>query len=92
MPDVRITSCLKDGSASVFYHQFFSRRNSAPARANLVHRDEIGLPTFTHTAAPAMPLAERQRRYEASIATVRDDNVKRWTEDFVTDLAGTATA
>ncbi len=36
-----------------------------------------------------MPRAERQRRYEASIATVRDDNVKRWTEDFVTDLGTT---
>jgi trehalose 6-phosphate synthase len=36
-----------------------------------------------------MPLAERQRRYEATIATVRDDNVKQWTDDFVSDLANT---
>ncbi|WP_454599444.1 alpha,alpha-trehalose-phosphate synthase (UDP-forming) [Qipengyuania sp. SM2507] len=38
-----------------------------------------------------MPLAERQRRYEATIDTVRDDNVKQWTEDFVRDLASTGT-
>ncbi|GMN12357.1 trehalose-6-phosphate synthase [Altererythrobacter sp. MTPC7] len=35
-----------------------------------------------------MPLKERRERYEASIATVRDDNVQIWTENFVADLAG----
>lgn len=34
-----------------------------------------------------MSLEERQRRHEAMIGTVRDDNVQRWTEDFVRDLA-----
>ena len=33
-----------------------------------------------------MPLDERKRRYEAMIATVRDDNVQAWTEDFIGDL------
>ncbi len=44
-----------------------------------------------HTALD-MPLVERQRRYEASIATVRDDNVKQWTKNFVTDLASATVA
>ncbi len=35
-----------------------------------------------------MPKAERLRRYEASVATVRDDNVQAWTERFTADLAG----
>jgi trehalose 6-phosphate synthase len=34
-----------------------------------------------------MPLAERKRRWEAMIVTVREDNVQRWTEDFTGDLA-----
>jgi len=36
-----------------------------------------------------MPLEERKRRYEAMIATVRDDNVQDWTANFLRDL-GTA--
>jgi trehalose 6-phosphate synthase len=35
-----------------------------------------------------MPLAERQRRYQAMIGTVRDDNVQEWTARFTRDLAG----
>ena len=35
-----------------------------------------------------MPLKERRDRYEASIGTVRDDNVQIWTERFTADLAG----
>lgn len=35
-----------------------------------------------------MPLEERKRRHAAMIATVRDDNVQAWTEDFTRDLAG----
>ena len=38
-----------------------------------------------HTALE-MPLEERQRRYRAMIATVRDDNVQNWTENFLRDL------
>ena len=34
-----------------------------------------------------MPLAERKRRYEKMIATVRDDNVQNWTRDFLRDLS-----
>ena len=34
-----------------------------------------------------MPLAERKRRYEKMIATVRDDNVQNWTRDFLCDLS-----
>ncbi len=34
-----------------------------------------------------MPLAERKSRYEAMIATIRDDNVQAWTEEFCADLA-----
>ena len=34
-----------------------------------------------------MPLAERRRRYEADIATVRDDDVQSWTAAFTNDLA-----
>ncbi len=33
-----------------------------------------------------MPLEERKARYEKLIGTVRDENVKQWTEDFITDL------
>ncbi|GMM92886.1 trehalose-6-phosphate synthase [Qipengyuania sp. MTN3-11] len=33
-----------------------------------------------------MPLAERRRRYEAMIGTVRDDNVQAWTANFLGDL------
>ena len=33
-----------------------------------------------------MPLAERKERYEKLIGTVRDDNVQKWTEDFLNDL------
>ena len=35
-----------------------------------------------------MTIDERRARYEKMVATVRDDNVQRWTEDFVTDLTG----
>ena len=34
-----------------------------------------------------MPLEERKSRYEKMIVTVRDENVQRWTENFITDLA-----
>ena len=34
-----------------------------------------------------MPLAERKRRHERMIATVRDDNVQNWTVDFLRDLS-----
>ena len=34
-----------------------------------------------------MPLAERKRRYEKMIATVRDDNVQNWTRNFLHDLS-----
>lgn len=34
-----------------------------------------------------MPLAERKRRYEKMIATVRDDNVQNWTRNFLRDLS-----
>jgi len=33
-----------------------------------------------------MPLEERKRRYEALVGTVRDDNVRIWTERFCADL------
>jgi trehalose 6-phosphate synthase len=33
-----------------------------------------------------MPLAERKARYEAMIATIRDDNVQSWTDRFCVDL------
>ncbi len=35
-----------------------------------------------------MPLAERKRRFEAMLPTVRDDNIQEWTLDFCGDLAG----
>ncbi len=34
-----------------------------------------------------MPLAERKARYEKLIVTVRDENVHRWTEHFISDLS-----
>ena len=34
-----------------------------------------------------MPLEQRKRRYQAMIATVRDDNVQDWTARFCNDLA-----
>ncbi|GAA5056918.1 trehalose-6-phosphate synthase [Erythrobacter westpacificensis] len=34
-----------------------------------------------------MSLEERKARYEKLIVTVRDENVQRWTENFITDLA-----
>ncbi len=34
-----------------------------------------------------MPLAERKSRYQAMIATIRDDNVQAWTKEFCEDLA-----
>jgi len=37
-----------------------------------------------------MPLAERKSRYEAMIATIRDDNVQNWTSAFCADLANGA--
>ncbi|KHL26075.1 alpha,alpha-trehalose-phosphate synthase [Croceibacterium mercuriale] len=36
-----------------------------------------------------MSLAERKARWEQLIVTVRDDNVLRWTDNFITDLEGT---
>ena len=35
-----------------------------------------------------MPIDERKRRYEALVATVRDDNVQEWTTTFLDDLSG----
>jgi len=35
-----------------------------------------------------MSLAERKARWEQLIVTVREDNVLRWTEDFIADLEG----
>ncbi|WP_121119604.1 alpha,alpha-trehalose-phosphate synthase (UDP-forming) [Croceibacterium ferulae] len=35
-----------------------------------------------------MSLAERKARWEQLIVTVRDDNVLRWTENFINDLEG----
>ena len=35
-----------------------------------------------------MPLAERKTRYQNMVTTIRDDNVRRWTEQFCADLAG----
>ena len=37
-----------------------------------------------------MPLAERKARYQKMIVTVRDENVQRWTENFIADLAEVA--
>lgn len=34
-----------------------------------------------------MPLAERKARYQAMIATIRDDNVQAWTHSFCDDLS-----
>jgi len=39
-----------------------------------------------------MPLEERRSRWQAMIATVRDDNVQRWTENFVSDMQGSEDA
>ncbi len=33
-----------------------------------------------------MPLAERKERYEKLIVTVREENVLRWTENFISDM------
>ncbi len=33
-----------------------------------------------------MPLEERKERYEKLIVTVREENVLRWTENFITDM------
>lgn len=33
-----------------------------------------------------MPLAERRRRYEAMVKSVREENVQQWTADFLGDL------
>ncbi len=38
-----------------------------------------------------MPLDERKRRYNAMIATIRDDNVQDWTKRFCNDLAALPT-
>ena len=35
-----------------------------------------------------MKIDERRARYDRMVRTVRDDNVEKWTEDFVTDLTG----
>ncbi len=35
-----------------------------------------------------MPLDERKERYQKLIGTVRDDNVLRWTQDFIGDMEG----
>lgn len=37
--------------------------------------------------ALTMDLAERKRRYQAMIKTIRDDNVQAWTKSFCRDLA-----
>ena len=34
-----------------------------------------------------MPLEQRKARYERMIATIRDDNVRSWTDEFCNDLA-----
>ncbi|RIV84537.1 alpha,alpha-trehalose-phosphate synthase (UDP-forming) [Aurantiacibacter zhengii] len=34
-----------------------------------------------------MPLEERKARYEKLIVSVREENVQRWTENFISDLA-----
>lgn len=39
-----------------------------------------------------MPIEERKSRYEAMIATIRDDNVQAWTLRFCEDLASTSPA
>ena len=39
-----------------------------------------------------MPIEERKSRYEAMIATIRDDNVQAWTQRFCDDLASTGQA
>jgi trehalose 6-phosphate synthase len=36
-----------------------------------------------------MPLAERKARWEELIVSVREENVQRWTDDFLRDLAAT---
>ena len=35
-----------------------------------------------------MKIDERRERYEKMVGTVRDDNVQKWTADFVRDLTG----
>ena len=35
-----------------------------------------------------MKIAARRARYDRMVRTVHDDNVEKWTEDFVTDLTG----
>ena len=35
-----------------------------------------------------MKIDERRARYDSMVRTVHDDNVEKWTEDFVTDLTG----
>lgn len=37
-----------------------------------------------------MPLAERKRRYDALVKTVRDDDIHDWTQNFVNDLTAIA--
>jgi len=39
-----------------------------------------------------MPIEERKERWEKLIVTVRDDNVLRWTENFISDLTAIETA
>lgn len=39
-----------------------------------------------------MPLEERKERWKKLIVTVRDDNVLRWTENFISDLTAIETA
>ncbi len=34
-----------------------------------------------------MPLEDRKKRYENQIKSVREDNVQRWTENFISDLS-----
>lgn len=38
-----------------------------------------------------MPLEERKARYEKMIVTVRDENVQRWTQNFIDDLSSVPT-
>ncbi len=37
-----------------------------------------------------MPLAERKRRHAALLASVRDEHVGKWSDDFITSLASRA--
>jgi trehalose 6-phosphate synthase len=37
-----------------------------------------------------MPLAERRKRHARLLASVRENDVQRWREDFVTALEGKA--